>query len=478
MRKALLTTVSAGAMLAASPVLAADMVSVGIGGFMEQWFGVSSIDDTGNTAHEGGASQYSDSEIIFKGSLEADNGLTFAVKVELEANSSEGKAATPRGDQIDESQLTIGGEFGQLVLGSEDHPASLMHYGNQDVGVGISCGDVGFITGATECALGGKGFGTAGHLIGGDDQKIAYYTPRMEGVQLGLAYIPDTRSEDGIDEDGGYGKPKHNDNDAWSVGLNYKGDFGGATLGLSFGHYQAAQTVTDPIFSTKADRSLGTVQSLLGEAVDATLTTPAVTVDADTSENIEGVRTLTATGNSTSMLKVDEETFTNAGIQVGFGAFSFDVAYAVHDGGMYATEVYAVRPTSVTTGPTSVRQNQFATPTPSTEDPADTLQYAAYEVRERIVKAAAHDYEVVSVGAKFTQGPLAVSLGHIMTDADDGTDGNATALSAAYTLAPGVVWKSTLMAAERSDVTAPRTATEAVHTIDGTAFVTGFRIDF
>ena len=473
MRKALLTTVSVGAMLAAGPVLAADMVSVGIGGFMEQWFGVSSIDDTGNPTHEGGASQYSDSEIIFKGSLEADNGLTFSVKVELEANSSEGKEATPRGDQIDESQLTVGGEFGQLVLGSEDHPASLMHYGNQDVGVGISCGDVGFITGATECALGGKGFGTAGHLIGGDDQKIAYYTPRMEGVQFGLSYIPDTRSEDGIDEDGGYGKPKHNDNDAWSVGLNYMGDFGGATLGLSFGHYQAAQTVTDPIFSTRANANLGTVASLRGTAIPATLTTPAVTAHAVASDNIKEERDPEANGNSTAMMKVDEETFTNAGIRVGFGAFSFDVAYAVHDGGAYATEVYAVRPEGTTTGAASVRQNQF-----DAENEDEEKLYDSYLVRERIVKAAAHDYEVVSVGAKFTQGPLAVSLGHIMTDADDGTDGNATALSAAYTLAPGVVWKSTLMAAERSDIKTPRTATEAVHTIDGTAFVTGFRIDF
>ena len=33
--------------------------------------------------------------------------------------------------------------------------------------------------------------------------------------------------------------------------------------------------------------------------------------------------------------KADDQTWTNFGLQVGFGSFSFNVAYAAHDGGAY-----------------------------------------------------------------------------------------------------------------------------------------------
>ena len=107
------------------------------------------ISDSADPAREGGVSQTSDSEIHFRGKLEADNGLTFSVKVEMEGNS-QGRGSDANGDDIDESQLTVSGSFGQIVLGSEDHPAALMHYGNQDVGVGY-CGDSGW-SGVTGCS--------------------------------------------------------------------------------------------------------------------------------------------------------------------------------------------------------------------------------------------------------------------------------------------------------------------------------------
>ena len=56
------------------------MMSVGVGGYMEQWFGMSSTDakGKGGAAMEvnDGSAQQSDSEIHFKGKLEADNGMT------------------------------------------------------------------------------------------------------------------------------------------------------------------------------------------------------------------------------------------------------------------------------------------------------------------------------------------------------------------------------------------------------------------
>ena len=379
MRKTLLATtaLAAAGAFAAGPVLAADMadkLSIGLGGYMQQWIGGSSVDATDEegkaTAVEGGVGQYSDSEIYFRGRLEADNGLTFSVKVELEANT--------HGDQIDESQATVRGAFGEIQIGSEDHAASLMHYGNKDVGVGLNCGDAGFINGITGCALqGGLGLGTSGWLIGGDDQKISYFTPRMEGVQFGLSYIPNAEGGTGVSEDSGENwAPEDNDNDAVAVGLNYMGGIGDVSVALSAGHYEASQT---------------------------------------------------------SATKIDELTFTNFGLQVGVGAFGFDVAYAVHDGGQY---------------------------TPHATNP------------DVMVKNGVADYEVVSVGGKYSDGPMAISLSHMMAEDDAGGDSGVTMLSGSYTLAPGIDWKTSIFGGEENTGGTDKTSFE------GTAFVTGITLSF
>ena len=389
MRKTLLATtaLAAAGAFAAGPVLAADMadkLTVGVGGYMEQWIGVSSLDNHPK-GHDGGVSQYSDSEIFFKGSLEADNGLKFSVKVELEGNT--------HADVIDESQATVSGSFGQFVIGSEDDPATLMHYGNKDVGVGLNCGDPGFLNGLMGCARsGGVGLGTSGHLIGGDSQKVAYYTPRMEGVQFGISYSPESV------EDSGAGAPIHNDHEAVSLGLNYMGGIGDVSIALSAGYFDKSQTIPMP--------------------------ETAKTYGADgTGEEVE-----LATEKAYPGTKIDAQTFANFGLQVGFGAFGFDVAYAEHDGGHY-----------------KMMEN----------DDGDMVE----------VKNGAADYEVVSAGVNYSDGPMAVSLSHMMAEADDDSEANATMFSFSYTLAPGIASKSTLMAGEKGDM-------------EGTAIVTGITLSF
>ena len=343
MRKALLATSAlafAGA-VATAPASAADMLSVGVGGYMEQWVGFTDISDSADPSREGGVAQWSDSEIFFRGKLEADNGLTFSVKVELEGNTT--------GDTIDESQLTVGGSFGQIVLGTEDHPAALMHYGNQDVGVGY-CGDVGW-TGVTGCSRNGAmGLGTNGWIVGGDEQKIAYYTPRMNGIQFGAAYIPDHTKEDAN------GAPNGNDNDGFSVAINMQQDVGEASVAVSAGHYTVSNAASD------------------------------------------------------------DQTFSNFGLRVGFGSFGFNVAYFEHEDG--------------------------------DGDDTDT-----------------GDYNLTSAGMKYSDGPMAVSLTHMMGDADNGEEANATMLSMAYKLAPGVSSKTSLIVGEQD-------------TVEGTALVTGVTVGF
>ena len=467
MRKTLLATSAlacAGA-LAVGSASAADMMSVGVGGYMQQWIGMSSLD---GAADEGGVSQYSDSEFNVTGRLEADNGLTFSVKIEVEGDT--------HADVIDESQATVRGSFGQIVLGSEDDAATIMHYGNKDVGVGLACGDPGFIAGITTCARGnGKGLGTAGHLIGGDSQKIAYYTPRLAGVQFGVSYSPES-AEAKIGTGAG-GAPLHNDEDAVSVGLNVMQSLGDASVALSLGHYQASQMPTShPLMSglvetanvNKTDYKHVTVEQYKDyqtklEAADKAIATGSAAMDlSGVVEKANDAEKLVVAAQDGSMGKADEQTFTNFGLQVGFGAFAFDVAYAVHDGGAYKV-MLDDKTHRVVTGDLWDHDGDSSTDmvaeTEARDNPANN------RARTVLVKDTSKDYEVASVGVNYTDGPMAVSLSHMMAEADDGSEANATMLSLSYNLAPGVFSRSTLMAGEQDAV-------------QGTAFVTGITIGF
>ena len=444
MRKTLLATTAlafAGAMAAGS-ALAADKMSVGISGGMEQWFGMSSVDGTDKdgkaTAVEGGVAQQSDSEIHFKGKLESDSGLTFSLKVELEGNSSSS------GNHIDESQLTVSGSFGAITLGAEDGASVLTHHGVRDAGIAITCGDIGkWIAGINGCGPGG--FGTAGHGLG-DKNNITYFSPRLNGVQFGATYIPD------VNREGSTTAPQNNDDDAFSIGGNFKGDMGGANVAVSAGYYQRSQTGM-PMMVFDGMRRLED-----GPVVDSTYTQADLDAYDDAKKAYQdamskggewaGEAYTTAMdwrkGHEVSMTKADAMTVTNFGLQVGFGAFSFDVAYLVRDGGAYKVQ-------------------QMNKPDANTNDD-DNI------VMSKLVKDTSLDVETVSFGTMYTDGPMAVSLVHSMVDVDDGSEQSGTMLSGSYVLAPGVTSKTSIFAAERDNANGS--------SVEGTGFVTGIVLSF
>ena len=350
MRKTLLATTAlafAGAMAAGS-ASAADKMSVGVHGYMEQWVGMSDVDNSGTK--EGAVEVRSDAEIHFRGTLKADNGLTFTVDIQLEGNNQDNqkdadKNSTDVSSMIDESFLKITGDFGDLRIGSEDAASILTHFGHQDVGSGFDAGDVNAWLGFGGPTTGGTGTG-----YHSDQLRVVYFTPRMNGVQLAGDYMPSKS-----DQAKGGNSPDNNDEDAWSAGVNYKGAIGDSSVAVSLGHHS---------------------QSTVGG---------------------------------------DDATYTNFGLRVGVGMFGFSVAYGEADDGVKGD--------------------------------------------------SAKDHETVIVGAKYADGPVAVSVGFATKDPGVGEETDSAILSAAYTLAPGVAWKSSLFSAEKGDA-------------EGTAFVTGVTVGF
>ncbi|MGZ0190593.1 MAG: porin, partial [Alphaproteobacteria bacterium] len=186
MKKSLLATTAMAALCAvavAGPASAAEKIKIGVGGYMEQWFGFA--DNKQATGGDfGGFDQQSDGEIHFKGSTKLDNGITVGVNVQLEAQ-------TDGGDQIDEQFAYISGSFGRIILGSENSASYLMHYGNSSQGVGTDSGDhSGWIRG-----MDFTGARTNGRGPDNDSEKLTYITPRMQGFQLGASYVPEIQQD-------------------------------------------------------------------------------------------------------------------------------------------------------------------------------------------------------------------------------------------------------------------------------------------
>jgi len=224
MKKSLLATTALaalGAVAVSSPASA--KFEMKVGGFMEQWFGYS---DNSNTAQPDSDTmeQHSDTEIHFKASQTLDNGLKVGATVEME-----GETGT-----IDEQYLTLDGSFGRIIMGSENTAGYLMHYAVKSNGIGVEEGDgaCAWIAGATG-DLSRSNLHTA---ISSDDNNVTYFSPRINGIQIGASYIPETNDNDartpvvgGLEENG------ERDN-AFSVAANYVNSFDAMSFKVAVGY--------------------------------------------------------------------------------------------------------------------------------------------------------------------------------------------------------------------------------------------------
>lgn len=277
MKKILLgtTAIVAAGMIAAPAADAAEKLKVSVGGYMEQWVGYTSQDDSGATDLSG-LDVKSDAEIHFKGMTTLDNGMSVGINVQLEANSNSG-------DQIDESYMIIKGNFGEVNLGSENSAMYKMNYGPSDYGIGINSGDQSSWATKPASVSGSffrSPFGSTNiePARTNDSEKLTYYTPRIEGFQLGLSYIPEASQD-------ANGQPDRESDltDGYAVAANFKRDFGGFNLGLSGGFGAFTSGTADNLDDPKA-WSLGATAGFGGFSVGAAYADAEGTTEADASE--------------------------------------------------------------------------------------------------------------------------------------------------------------------------------------------------
>ena len=470
-----MTTAAAGALacagvIAAAPASAADMLSLSVGGYMENWIGYSNRDDKGV---DGGFDVQQDAEIHFKGSLESDSGLKFSVHVELEAANEVGEghaSANPQDDtEIDESFVRVSGEFGTLEIGQRDPIHARTHYAaGFGAGIGLNAGDTGnWVPGVY--------LETAGWTIPGDNRNVIYITPRVNGVQVGLSYGPDSKNENSAG-----GAPSNNDESVVAAGINFNQTVGDMSIKVSLGHVNVSNTGS-AMFDLDQDNDSDDHNSKLKAMDDMT----------------KGF---------------NDKTFTNVGLQVGMGAFTFGVSYATRDDGGYMSKCYAhdgsdtVVPLWAAAVPEVAETNgadmmpalpainvgdeipcdgvpgRYNTSDPTTGIPlvfdgsitkADAASAEApagadaINARHMFVEDESGQSDTWAVGISYSDGPMSVSIDHVSHERENGDERTATGLSAGYKLAPGVDWKSSIIAVE-----------DDTKMSEGTVFVTGLDIHF
>ena len=237
MRKQLLsgTALVAAAMLVAGGATAEDKKmmkpSISVNGFAE--YVVGGIVESDMDENQSSLDTKADTEIYFNGRATLDSGLKVHAHWQLEGQSNAGKGPSTAGDTIDEYFLSVSGSFGQIILGGTENAASKMitkYAGSWGTGVGES---LAFESHKWVSNVSGLGLLHARLSPGsGDEEKISYISPKFNGFQMGLSYIPyegneDTNANGNVTESGR--------SNGLSGALTYGGKIDQVSLGIGLG---------------------------------------------------------------------------------------------------------------------------------------------------------------------------------------------------------------------------------------------------
>ena len=224
------TALAAAGMFAFSgaDALAAEKVKLGLGGYY-LWTIGSGDSDSKMHKTQGDVNMVSDSEIYFRGNTTLDNGVRFDVIVQLEADDVNSTT-------IDESYLKVGNlkQWGEFRLGTTKQAHFIFK---------VNAPAVNTITNALNADQSARyvpsttplrGPATFFNHEGGADRMLAMYvTPNLNGFQAGFSYTPGQNNTDAPPQTKGMDATEASN---ISLGANYKGKFGDASVAVSGGY--------------------------------------------------------------------------------------------------------------------------------------------------------------------------------------------------------------------------------------------------
>ena len=201
---------------------------VGISGYMEQWFGYSDNTDTSNPNSDV-FDEVSDVLFAVEFSQEFENGIELGGAIEVLGH--QGAA-----DNIDGQSLYIEGSFGQLSVGTGDGASAAMHLGAVSNGIGLDDGDASIWVAGADGAL---SITSATSNIDGGANKVTYYSPRINGLQIGASFMPDADDVNAVTPvTAGQEVDARRDN-SFAVAAHYERTMGEFTMSGSIGFMDA-----------------------------------------------------------------------------------------------------------------------------------------------------------------------------------------------------------------------------------------------
>ncbi len=204
-----------------------------LGGY---YYGYIGYVDQDNDLNKSSTDLRRDTEVHFKGETTLDNGLTVGVKIELEAENANvgGTAADP----IDENNIYFAGNWGKVIMGSEDSASYLLQVVAPAADELVDGYDPKFRFFDVHANFGADN--DYGMTYSEDTDKITYITPKFNGFQAGVSYTPDVQAFDGT-KVGGLGA-MYIDNtadtvvDVYDAAVRYDGEFEGVGVAVGAGY--------------------------------------------------------------------------------------------------------------------------------------------------------------------------------------------------------------------------------------------------
>lgn len=226
-----LASAPASAQAPASQPIVSPNFAITIGGFARQFVSYQSQENIAATLRDGAVDTQQDNRLNLTFRAALPNGMAAGAtwNINPHGNTSAGNGVTRRAFNF------IQGEFGLVQIGGNENVANQMHqYSFQGWAEG-GLDDSNALVWATSRAgvTNASPQGSNPHTgmdIDGIASKIIYFTPRIEGFQLGVNYTPEMSYRNGL--------PTTNTQyiNGWAGAVNYINTFGGLAVRASAGY--------------------------------------------------------------------------------------------------------------------------------------------------------------------------------------------------------------------------------------------------
>ncbi|MGI9440614.1 MAG: porin [Parvibaculales bacterium] len=229
----------------------AEPVVVSLGGFFTQSIAVVDSDEPAGSNLEDNALNQN-AEIHFKGRSRFDNGMEIGFQVQLESETSD--------DQIDEHYVYVKGDWGKVIVGAENGVAHLGEVTGPSFVAGLKSYNNSLTDEVIETAydtifdgdiIEDANMSTKIEHISGDANKVSYFTPKINGVQLGVSFTPNNENRKGGESNFGNIADGQEDIIEYSLSYSDKFDNGSYKIGVTASQ---GNNVTDVVVLAARDQ--------------------------------------------------------------------------------------------------------------------------------------------------------------------------------------------------------------------------------